>query len=488
MICLNEKTYHDKVMACWIGKNIGGTLGTPFEGKRQLNQITGFTSPKGEPLPNDDLDLQLVWLLAGEEQGLQNINPSVLSAYWLEYIVPHWNEYGIGKANLRAGLLPPLSGHYRNPWKDSNGAWIRTEIWASLAPADPDQAVRWAFADACVDHGLGEGTWAALFTAAVESAAFVIEDLRTLLNIGLSKIPPTCRVARSVNLAIQAYDTGKNWQEAREIVMADSRPDLGWFQAPANVAFAVIGLLYGEGDYKKSLLIAVNCGDDTDCTGATVGALLGIMHGKAFMPQDWIDYIGDRLITISLNRTLAAVPATCTELTQRVTALAQRWSGRGKTSIVPSATELPENSAREFMGDEFARELQSLSPYAYAVDTPIGHILLEYDQEPILAPDETISIQITITNRTRAPQQYQLRWFLPVGWAVAGPQSLTTFADKSRACSSGEAKEIAPWDKTAIGRFTVTAGTDTAPLTRLVAEISCPGLPQVGYLPVVLLH
>ncbi|HCE01512.1 MAG TPA: ADP-ribosylglycohydrolase family protein, partial [Armatimonadetes bacterium] len=53
-----------------------------------------------------------------------------------------WNEYGIGKANLRAGLPAPLSGSVDNRWKHSNGAWIRSEIWACVAPACPDLAAR----------------------------------------------------------------------------------------------------------------------------------------------------------------------------------------------------------------------------------------------------------------------------------------------------------------------------------------------------------
>ena len=56
-ILINRKLYRDKVHACWIGKNIGGTMGGPFEGKPDLQDIHGYTTPKGEPLPNDDLDL-----------------------------------------------------------------------------------------------------------------------------------------------------------------------------------------------------------------------------------------------------------------------------------------------------------------------------------------------------------------------------------------------------------------------------------------------
>jgi len=62
VIKLNYSEYLDKVRACWIGKNIGGTIGGPFEGKREILNVTGYTTPPGEPLPNDDLDLQLIWL------------------------------------------------------------------------------------------------------------------------------------------------------------------------------------------------------------------------------------------------------------------------------------------------------------------------------------------------------------------------------------------------------------------------------------------
>lgn len=53
---------------------------------------------------------------------------SVLGEYWLNYVTPHWNEYGIGKVNMQSGLMPPLCGYFRNEWKHSNGAWIRTEV------------------------------------------------------------------------------------------------------------------------------------------------------------------------------------------------------------------------------------------------------------------------------------------------------------------------------------------------------------------------
>ena len=98
---LNKEELRDKVFGCWIGKNLGGTIGGPFEGNPELLDIKGFTSPKGEPLPNDDLDLQLVWLRAMEDVGPKALDANVLADYWLSYIARNFNEYGTGKTNLR---------------------------------------------------------------------------------------------------------------------------------------------------------------------------------------------------------------------------------------------------------------------------------------------------------------------------------------------------------------------------------------------------
>ena len=96
---LDFATYKDKVMGCWAGKNIGGVLGAPFEGLRQVNDISFYTQDLSMgPPPNDDLDLQIIWLAAVERYG-RNVNASILGEYWLSYVIPNWVEYGTGKAD-----------------------------------------------------------------------------------------------------------------------------------------------------------------------------------------------------------------------------------------------------------------------------------------------------------------------------------------------------------------------------------------------------
>ena len=123
---LNFQEYKDKVRACWIGKNIGGTLGAPYEGLREKLNVTDFKTQKGEALPNDDLDLQLIWLHAMEMEGPKHLDAAVLADYWQSFMVAYFGEYAIAKRNMELGIIPPLTGETENNsfLKHSNGAWI----------------------------------------------------------------------------------------------------------------------------------------------------------------------------------------------------------------------------------------------------------------------------------------------------------------------------------------------------------------------------
>src|SRR5450830_859416 len=135
LILISEKEYRDKVYACWLGKNIGGTLGVPFECRKWVNCLDFYPVLPEEAAANDDLDLQLVWLKMLEDVGL---NPALadFGKYWQQCAAPYpWNEYGFCNRNLARGLKPPISGCFENHFIDEMGSPIRSEIWACLAPA-----------------------------------------------------------------------------------------------------------------------------------------------------------------------------------------------------------------------------------------------------------------------------------------------------------------------------------------------------------------
>lgn len=438
---LNFETYKDKVRACWIGKNIGGTLGGPFEGVRKKLDITGFTTAKGEPLPNDDLDLQLVWLHAMEMEGPKHLTAEVLGDYWLSYITMYAGEYSIARKNMEIGIMPPLSGETINNdiLKHSNGAWIRTEVWATLFPAQPDMAARYAIEDSKVDHGNGEGTYAAMLVAAMESAAFVVSDLRKLIEIGLAKIPYDCRMARTARLVLDCYDKGVPAMDARDAVLKENF-DIGdgWFSAPSNVGYALIGLIYGEGDFKKSMLLAVNCGDDTDCTAGTVGSIFGIMYGTAGIPKDWEEYIGDKIVTCSVNQgTAFPFVGSCTNLTKKVTELApcvtrlMKGHFAKEVVFVNENTEVSDEDITSFLlpyGQ--SEESEEMAVSYLTVNTPntivktcgATYVMVTVEDGPYATAGQQKRLSIAIQNRLKAfgqqPHNMKVSLILPEGWTA----------------------------------------------------------------------
>ncbi|MFR0953925.1 MAG: ADP-ribosylglycohydrolase family protein [Lachnospiraceae bacterium] len=110
-----------------------------------------------------------------------------------------------------------MCGDVDNTYKNSNGCWIRSELWACLAPGHPEIATRYAFEDAIVDHA-NEGMYGEIFTSALQSAAFAESDREKLIDIGLSYIPEDCAVARAIRKTVECYHNGIDYLEARKIV------------------------------------------------------------------------------------------------------------------------------------------------------------------------------------------------------------------------------------------------------------------------------
>lgn len=478
LVKLNKEEYRNKVHGCWIGKNIGGTLGGPFEGNPNMQNITDFTTEKGEPLPNDDLDLQLVWLTAMQQVGPKVLTANVLAEYWLSLIAPLWNEYGIGKSNLEMGLLPPLSGHYKNIWQHSNGAWIRSEIWACLAPGCPNIAAKYAIMDAQIDHGYGEGTYAEIFTATMQSMAFFENNVRKLIEKALTYIPADCRVAKCVNTVLECYDKGVDWAEVRQKIVADTA-DLGWFQAPANLGFVVLGLIYGEGDFKKSMLYAVNCGDDTDCTAATVGATLGIIMGKDKIPQDWQEYIGDRIMTNCINASYAGlIPKDCTTLTHRVMGTMPDVMKAYDVLVLytEGENEVEPNKLENVLAG-IPQKVMNRSALSFEIGNIHTDAVVEYEKDPEVCPGEDFKVKVTFTCKKAGPYHMEIDVNLPEGWS----------ADYRKTCYMQNRTLSKLKDGTETWEMTIHVGENVNFINRIPVTVTARGHANPIMIPLVLL-
>lgn len=457
---LNFRNYRRKVRGCYFGKTIGGTLGAPFECYRGVYDIDGFMQDVSKPVPNDDVDLQLVWLAAAEREG-RNIDSSVLAEYWENYVSAAFSEYGTGKNNFRMGLLPPLSGIMRNENRNSNGAWIRTEIWACLCAGNPALAANYAFYDACVDHN-EEGVYAAVFMAAVQAAAFFESDVHKLIQTGLSYLPASCGVRSAAELVLSCRKSGDDWKQARKKLLCTYPSSFGemfgeWqgtqlvpasekcpvqkkdseipkaehgYDAPASIGIILIGWLYGEGDFGKSICLAVNCGEDTDCTAGSLGATLGIILGEDQIPSYWRNSCSDEIATCTLRTDeLLNVPKDVGELCDRVIRCAPAFLGKACTFSEDGAFEIAAKKQFAYAPDAFrpyeqedVRKLLDGHRTTVRMHFRPLTVCVQYD-DTLAAVEEgrTKKLTVTLENRLYLPQYCTVRLIdVPEEWEIRG--------------------------------------------------------------------
>ena len=287
----SDERYRQRVAGCWLGKAVGGTLGLPVDGSREPLSLSFYDPIPTDIVPSDDVEIQALFVSALDELEEPGVGRKLLTATWKESIESASDEYGIAKRNLAFGLTPPLSGAYDNWFNSAMGGAARSELWACLAPDNMDVAAAYAYEDAMVDHA-GEGIWAEVFLASLQSGAFADGpvDGDALLDSALSQAPRNSRVYGVVT------DTRAWWSETHDTAIVRERivekydcPN--YTDVAMNIAFIILGLLAGEGDFETSVCTTVNCGMATRTNGGAIGALLGILDPDG-IPAKWLAPIG----------------------------------------------------------------------------------------------------------------------------------------------------------------------------------------------------
>jgi ADP-ribosylglycohydrolase len=423
-IYLDESTYRDKVYGCWLGKNIGGTLGTPLErrfGQDEMFDVWWYPDLPEGGLPNDDLEMQLIWLQALKEKG-PGLTARDLVEYWLDCIAYNFDEYGLSKTNLVRGLQPPVSGWHNNWFIHCMGSPIRSEIWACVAPAAPHVAARYAFEDAICDHAGGESVYGEVFNAVVESCAFVIDDKFELIDLGLSAIPSSSETYRAIKEVLALHEQGADWKEAREQIRKKFYNPIAQYSR-INLAFQTIGWLYGD-DFGDAICKAVNCGWDTDCTGATLGAILGIILGRKNLPQKWVEPLGDEVTTNVETggiRNLKA-PTNLHELTDEVFEMAKSVLSYWNTGV-----EIGESCSSDDK-PQYSFDTSWLTEYkanSITFDLTTLKAALIYDDKAAVVGDAPTRFTLILKNPHPETLRAQVVVDLPNGWQLGAPMPVT---------------------------------------------------------------
>ena len=323
---LTSDQLYDKMLGAWLGRSAGCMLGIPVEGKnRELvrqwaeklkqpyplteyfkdypgSSYTHYSEPADNFVkgkidhvgPDDDLAYTVLGLLILEDYGI-DFTPEDVGKAWLKYLPMACTAEKVALDNLKAGLQPPKTAIKHNPYCEWIGADIRSDPWGYCAPGLPEKAAEFAWRDARVSH-LRNGIYGEMFFSAAIAAAFVEDDIRQVLNIALSEIPARSRMAKTVKQTMKWCHQDGDWSATHNRVI-NQYAGMSNVHTLNNAALTIMGLLYGEGDFEKTISLTVMGGLDTDCTGATAGSIAGTMIGAKKLPKKWINPFNDKLTT-----------------------------------------------------------------------------------------------------------------------------------------------------------------------------------------------
>ena len=384
--------YLDKILGGWIGKSIGGTIGARFEGNKNWIEIDPDDMFPEELPPNDDLDLQVLWLKVLEDKGAALTSDDLAQA-WLDLCWYHFNEYGLFRRNWRLGIHPPYSGKYDNEfWETGMGCPIRSEIWGYVFPGAPDLAAEFAEKDGILDH-TEQSVGGEKMLAAMASMAFFVPDVQRLTNMFFHYLPEGTMIKKLTRVALESYDKGLSLRQARERIMAiGGNPEA--CDSRTNVPFTFLGLLYGENDLQNTLLSALKCGYDTDCTLATSAALIGQILGARNIPDKLKDPIGDQLVMgIQYRRDEMTLSALARDTARIGILLADEC----KTGIAISSSP-------------------KLAPLPPTAKKPETWLKMDYEELPCAAPGEAVKVDFQINGKVSSKGRLTID--APEGWST----------------------------------------------------------------------
>ncbi|BFT74737.1 ADP-ribosylglycohydrolase family protein [Paenibacillus sp. P36] len=314
--------YVERVYAGWLAKVIGVRHGGNIENwtydriERTFGEITEYLHEFKNFAADDDTNGPMFFLRALEDYvcGME-ITAEQMGLTWLNYAPDGHGFYwwgGYGKStehtaylNLKNGIMAPRSGSIEQNGiavAEQIGGQIFIDCWGLIAPGNPQMAAHFAEKIASVSHD-GNGKFGGMFIAACIASAFVERDIERIIETGLAHIPADCEYARVTRDVIAFYKASPHdWREAFQFVKAhygyDKYP--GHCHIIPNSAVMILSLLYGEGDFSRTINICNMCGWDTDCNVANVATIMGVRGGIEAIDDKWRKPINDFLCCSSV--------------------------------------------------------------------------------------------------------------------------------------------------------------------------------------------
>ena len=362
---ISEAELVDKATAFWLGQLVGNYLGLPFENNYVeeplpilVDRIYTYADDEellinrqdhrghipfvavgvGGAFSDDDTDIEFVTLHAVEKYGLDITHAEITEA-WKKHINRKiWVANATARGLMDRGLVAPDTGR-----KANNQNWwaidpqLVNEIWSAFYPGMTKKAAERALWGAQITND-DWGTHPTIAYGVMISAAFFETDPQKLVEMAIEAIPNEGPFAEGIRDVVKWHKEGHDWRTTRQKIHNKYYAyKKGSYSAPVSVVSSlvngltgILAVLYGEGDFMKTVGIAVSAGSDCDNQAATVGGLIGVMFGTSAIPDEltknvtprgWDEPFNNNYVNFSRDALPTATPIT--EIAERIAAIAK---------------------------------------------------------------------------------------------------------------------------------------------------------------------
>lgn len=308
MIQMEKSILEDKIKGGWAGQVIGCAYAGPTEFRWPGSMIHNRVPiPWDEdqltywydnaPGLFDDIYMDLTFVATFEKHGI-DASADLHALAFANAGYPLWHANQAARYNILNGIMPPESGHWRNnPHADDLDFQIEADFAGLMSPGMINSSSE--IADK-IGHIMtyGDGWYGGVYVAAMYTQAFLSDDINFVVREALKAIPEQSRYYKTIADIISLHeqypdDWQKTWFEMQRRWGAENRCPDGIFrafniEANINSAWIVLGLLYGEGDFGRTIDISTRAGDDSDCNPSNAAGILGTILGYSNIPEYWM--------------------------------------------------------------------------------------------------------------------------------------------------------------------------------------------------------
>lgn len=336
---LTEEEIKDKILGGWIGQMAGvvlfaktefgwaGKIMTEERLQKAMNEWNNGTVTINNAFAQDDLYVEIPFMDAMKENGAF-CDVKYMAEKFRDSHFPLYHANLAGRDNLRQGLEWPESGHYLfNGHADDIDWQIECDFLGQMYPGLVNKAALRSF-DIGHIMNYGDGVYGGVFVTAMHAAAYTANSVDEIIEAGLAVIPDGTTFKEAMNVVMESYKAGDTWQQCWQKLetkygTVDKCPEMGSkaynIDAKLNAAYILVGLLWGEGDFEQSMIIAGRCGQDSDCNPSSAASILGNFYGASNIPEKWKKGLNYNTIKFSeTNYTLNDVLALNYELMSEV--------------------------------------------------------------------------------------------------------------------------------------------------------------------------